>query len=104
MDFFRIGAAFLLVFGLLYALRKYAVGGHSIAGMGWLTLGTRRLPGLSSRSVSREVSSLRVAKRVPLTTTHQLHSVVVGEKTLLLCTHPHGCEVIDIEARRTDAL
>ena len=37
---------------------------------------------------------LRVLKRVSLTPTHQLHLISIDSTSLLICTHPQGCSLL----------
>lgn len=41
---------------------------------------------------------LRVLKRISLTPTHQLHLISTDSTTLLICTHPQGCSVLQQSA------
>ena len=70
-------AGLLAVFGLL-AIAVWALGRKT--GRIWL------LPG--RRSTERETMS--VAGRLSLTPHHSLHLVRVGDRTVLLATHPQG--------------
>jgi flagellar biogenesis protein FliO len=67
----------LAVFGLL-AIAVWAFGRKN--GRSWFVF----------RKQTTEGGSILVADRLVLTPQHVLHLVRVGERTLLLATHPHG--------------
>lgn len=77
MEFAEQVASVLAVFGLL-ALAVYALGRK--AGRPWLGF----------RSHGRKTDSMFVAERLVLTPQHSLHLVRIGDRSLLIATHPQG--------------
>jgi hypothetical protein len=49
---------------------------------------------IRARGVATEAASLKILRRLNLTSTHQLHLVCATEGTFLVCTHPHGCTLL----------
>lgn len=70
-------ASVLAVFGLL-AIAVYAFGRKT--GRPWLTF----------RNQTRKADAMFVADRLVLTPQHSLHLVRVGDRSLLVATHPQG--------------
>ena len=77
MEFAEQVASVLAVFGLL-ALAVYAFGRKT--GRPWLGF----------RNQARKTDSMFVAERLVLTPQHSLHLVRIGDRSLLIATHPQG--------------
>ena len=88
--------AICLVMGLLGTLWWFSKEGRSRGILGTSSFLHRLLSTFISFSPSQSVSSehLRVIKRLHLTSSHQLHLISTGTKTLLICTHPQGCTTL----------
>lgn len=94
MDFLRVALALITVFGLLGLL--YFISNRAKA-KGPLCLARPRSiwrPRFGNAVNGSEPDSLRVLRRVNLTSTHQVHLLRASEETLLLCTHPQGCTLL----------
>lgn len=78
MEILRQVFSVVLVFGLL--------------GGGLWTL--RRGGRLSLRGPARKNRSLESIERLALTPQHCLHLVRIGEREVLIATHPHGCAAL----------
>ena len=62
-----------------------------LAGALWLMRGR----GLASfRTLGREKKSLESIERLSLTPQHSLHLVRVGDRELVVATHPQGCGLL----------
>lgn len=96
----QLVTGFATVFSLLGALalfcrRRSARGAPAAAGR--LALLKFPLPSFRfNRGGTGEsaYTQLRLLKRVSLTPTHQLHLISIDCASLLLCTHPQGCSVL----------
>jgi hypothetical protein len=98
MDILRVALALLIVFGLLGGLYFLSSRAKRLSG----------IPGLRSVSISSLVSGrkpgpvplpdqeIRLLRRLHLTANHQLHLIASNGSKILLCTHPHGCQVLPL--------
>jgi hypothetical protein len=94
MDFLRTVLALATVFGLLGLL--YFISNRARTRTS-LRAGVVRAiwpQGIRVRGAAGEAASLKILRRLNLTSTHQLHLVCATEGTFLVCTHPHGCTLL----------
>ena len=99
MDFFRLAFAFVLVFGLLAWVAYRARRSQRPAPSAWSawSLFFNQIPSLRGKlSASPELvsGSVRVLQKTRLTVQHELHLITTSSETLLVCTHPQGCDVL----------
>ena len=96
----QLVTGFATVFGLLGALalfcrrRNARIASSAIAKSALL-----KFPLSSFRFRKRDTpesgsAQLRVLKRVSLTPTHHLHLISIDSTSLLICTHPQGCSLL----------
>lgn len=103
----RLVTGFAVVFGLLgllalFCRRRNARNPSAVRSPALLKFPLPSLRFKRRDSAEGTLARLRVLKRVNLTPTHQLHLISIDSASLLICTHPQGCTVLQ-QSALTDA-
>lgn len=95
----QLVTGFATVFGLLGALALFCRRRNARTAPSATRSALVKFPLSSFRFRRRDTpesvsAQLRVLKRVSLTPTHQLHLISIDSTSLLICTHPQGCSLL----------
>lgn len=100
----QLVTGFVIVFGLLgllafFCRHKSARNPTAVRSSALLKFPFRSFRVNRRESVESAPARLLIQKRVNLTPTHQLHLISTESATLLICTHPQGCSVLQENVR-----
>ena len=100
----QLVTGFVIVFGLLGLLAFFCRHKSARNPTAVRSSALLKFPFRSFRVKARDYpdgtpAHLRVLKRISLTPTHQVHLISTDSATLLVCTHPQGCAILQQDVR-----